>query len=86
MGSCVEMNWMAPFVPAKPPRGQVTYPGYEHVQWEAVYVGRRWARTALYPSPGNPLCCRPPKVDYSKGDSYARRRIQAGERTFQWYT
>jgi uncharacterized protein YndB with AHSA1/START domain len=25
-----------PFVPGKVSRGQITYPGYEHVNWEAV--------------------------------------------------
>ena len=25
-----------PFVPGQVSRGQITYPGYEHVQWEAV--------------------------------------------------
>jgi uncharacterized protein YndB with AHSA1/START domain len=25
-----------PFVPGKVSRGQITYPGYEHVKWEAV--------------------------------------------------
>jgi uncharacterized protein YndB with AHSA1/START domain len=26
----------APFVPGQVSRGQITYPGYEHLQWEAV--------------------------------------------------
>jgi uncharacterized protein YndB with AHSA1/START domain len=25
-----------PFIPAQPVRGHVTYPGYEHLRWEAV--------------------------------------------------
>jgi uncharacterized protein YndB with AHSA1/START domain len=25
-----------PFVPGKPSTGQITYPGYEHLKWEAV--------------------------------------------------
>jgi uncharacterized protein YndB with AHSA1/START domain len=30
------VNLEAPFVPGQTSRGQITYPGYEHLKWEAV--------------------------------------------------
>src|SRR3954466_11651514 len=29
-------GWTGPFVPGQVSRGQITYPGYEHLRWEAV--------------------------------------------------
>jgi uncharacterized protein YndB with AHSA1/START domain len=31
-----QVNLEAPFVPGQTSRGQITYPGYEHLKWEAV--------------------------------------------------
>jgi uncharacterized protein YndB with AHSA1/START domain len=35
-GEWFRVNLEGPFVPGKTARGQITYPGYEHVKWEAV--------------------------------------------------
>jgi uncharacterized protein YndB with AHSA1/START domain len=35
-GSWFRVRLDGPFVPGQLSRGQITYPGYEHVQWEAV--------------------------------------------------
>ena len=39
-----------PFIPGQVSRGHVTYPGYEHVKWEAVV--RQWTPKGSFPSPG----------------------------------
>jgi uncharacterized protein YndB with AHSA1/START domain len=35
-GTWFRVRLDGPFVPGQVSRGQITYPGYEHVQWEAV--------------------------------------------------
>jgi uncharacterized protein YndB with AHSA1/START domain len=61
-GSWFRVKMEAPFAPGKIARGRVTYPGYEHVVWEAVvreirpenYFSFTWHPYAV-----------DPKVDYS---------------------
>jgi uncharacterized protein YndB with AHSA1/START domain len=35
-GKWFQVNLEGPFVPGQTSRGQITYPGYEHLKWEAV--------------------------------------------------
>ena len=35
-GQWFQVNLEGPFVPGQTSRGQITYPGYEHLKWEAV--------------------------------------------------
>jgi uncharacterized protein YndB with AHSA1/START domain len=35
-GSWFRVNIESPFVPGQMAQGQITYPGYEHVRWQAV--------------------------------------------------
>jgi uncharacterized protein YndB with AHSA1/START domain len=35
-GQWFRVNLEGPFVPGQTSRGQITYPGYEHLKWEAV--------------------------------------------------
>src|SRR5262245_42425437 len=37
-GSWFRVHLEGPFVPGQVARGQITYPGYEHVRWEALVV------------------------------------------------
>ena len=39
-----------PFVPGQVSRGRITYPGYEHVEWEPSY--RKWSLNGSFPSHG----------------------------------
>jgi len=59
-----------PFVTGQVSRGQITYPGYEHVKWEATC--RNGARGALF------LYLEGRSQNRLKGDAHARR-IQAAE-------
>jgi uncharacterized protein YndB with AHSA1/START domain len=52
-----------PFVPGQTSRGNITYPGYEHVVWEAVVVSMEPER--LFSFTWHPYAIDP-KVDYSK--------------------
>lgn len=42
-GKWFRVRLEGPFVPGQSARGQITYPGYEHVRWEAVVrkMGKR---------------------------------------------
>ena len=51
-GTWFRVQLEGPFVPGKPSRGQITYPGYEHLRWEAWC--RRWSRSGCSRSPGIP--------------------------------
>ena len=51
-----------PFVPGQVSRGQVTYPGYEHLKWEAVVQSIEPER--LFSFTWHPYAIDP-KVDYS---------------------
>jgi len=63
-----------PFVPGQASHGHITYPGYEHVKWEAVVQTMEPER--LFSFTWHPYAIDP-KKDYSM-DAYARG-IQAGE-------
>jgi uncharacterized protein YndB with AHSA1/START domain len=52
-----------PFEVGKPARGRITYPGYEHLVWEAVVVSMEPER--LFSFTWHPYAVDP-KVDYSK--------------------
>jgi len=52
-----------PFVPGQISRGHITYPGYEHVKWEAV--DQKMEPERLFSLPGHPYGIDA-KVDYSK--------------------
>ena len=42
-----------PFVTGQVSRGQITYPGYEHVKWEATC--RKWSPKGSFPLPGRSI-------------------------------
>jgi uncharacterized protein YndB with AHSA1/START domain len=52
-----------PFVPGEVSRGNITYPGYEHLTWEAVVKAMEPER--LFSFTWHPYAVDP-KVDYSK--------------------
>jgi uncharacterized protein YndB with AHSA1/START domain len=52
-----------PFVPGQISRGQVTYPGYEHIRWEAVV--QKVEPERLFSFTWHPYSADP-KIDYSK--------------------
>ena len=52
-----------PFVPGEVSRGNITYPGYEHLQWEAVVKAMEPER--LFSFTWHPYAVDP-KMDYSK--------------------
>ena len=56
----------APFVPGQTSRGQVTYPGYEHVRWEAVI--QKMEPERLFSFTWHPAAVDP-GADYSKEPS-----------------
>ncbi len=51
-----------PFMPGQISRGQITYPGYEHLQWEAVV--QKMESEQLFSFTWHPYAVDP-KVDYS---------------------
>ena len=53
----------APFVPGEVSRGNITYPGYEHLKWEAVVKAMEPER--LFSFTWHPYAVDP-KMDYSK--------------------
>jgi uncharacterized protein YndB with AHSA1/START domain len=52
-----------PFAPGQVSRGRITYPGYEHLHWEAVVV--RMDAETLFSFTWHPYAIDP-KLDYSK--------------------
>jgi len=52
-----------PFVPGQVSRGQITYPGYEHLKWEAVV--QKMEPERLFSFTWHPYSVDP-KTDYSK--------------------
>ncbi len=52
-----------PFVPGQISRGHITYPGYEHVKWEAVV--QKMEPERLFSFTWHPYSVDP-KIDYSK--------------------
>jgi uncharacterized protein YndB with AHSA1/START domain len=55
-----------PFVPGQVSRGQITYPGYEHLKWEAVV--QKMEPESLFSFTWHPYAVDP-KVDYSNENS-----------------
>lgn len=53
----------APFVPGQVSRGHITYPGYEHLKWEAVV--QRMEPERLFSFTWHPYAVDP-KIDYSR--------------------
>jgi uncharacterized protein YndB with AHSA1/START domain len=51
-----------PFVPGQPARGQLTYPGYEHLKWEVVV--QKMEPERLFSFTWHPYAVDP-KMDYS---------------------
>ncbi len=56
----------SPFVPGQVSRGHITYPGYEHLQWEAVV--QKMEPERLFSFTWHPYAVDP-KRDYSKEPS-----------------
>jgi uncharacterized protein YndB with AHSA1/START domain len=52
-----------PFVPGQRAQGQITYPGYEHIRWQAVI--QKMEPETLFSFTWHPYAIDP-KVDYSK--------------------
>ena len=52
-----------PFVPGQISRGHITYPGYEHVKWEALV--QKMESERLFSFTWHPYAIDP-KIDYSK--------------------
>jgi uncharacterized protein YndB with AHSA1/START domain len=67
-----------PFVPGEVSRGHVTYPGYEHLQWEALVKAMEPER--LFSFTWHPYAVDP-KVDYSKEpQTLVEFRLEATEK------
>ena len=58
---CVRVE--GPFAPGQVSRGQITYPGYEHLRWEAIV--QKMEPEQLFSFTGHPYGVDP-KIDYSK--------------------
>jgi uncharacterized protein YndB with AHSA1/START domain len=62
-GEWFRVKLEGPFVPGKVSRGQVTHPGYEHLQWEAVV--QKMEPEKIFSFTWHPYAVDP-KADYSK--------------------
>ena len=62
-GAWFRVKLEEPFVPGKSARGRITYPGYEHVIWQAVV--KEMTREKLFSFTWHPYAVDP-NVDYSK--------------------
>jgi len=62
-GEWFRVKLEGPFAPGQVSRGHITYPGYEHVKWEAVVQKMEPAR--LFSFTWHPYSVDP-KIDYSK--------------------
>lgn len=62
-GAWFRVKLDAPFVPGQVSRGHITYPGYEHLRWEAVV--QKMEPERLFSFTWHPYAVDP-KVDYSK--------------------
>jgi uncharacterized protein YndB with AHSA1/START domain len=62
-GEWFRVNLEAPFVPGKVSRGHITYPGYEHLKWEATV--RKMEPERLFSFTWHPYAVDP-EIDYSK--------------------
>jgi uncharacterized protein YndB with AHSA1/START domain len=61
-GEWFRVKLEGPFVPGQVSRGQVTYPGYEHLKWEAVV--QKMEPEQLFSFTWHPYAIDP-KIDYS---------------------
>jgi uncharacterized protein YndB with AHSA1/START domain len=61
-GTWFRVRLDGPFVPGQVSRGQITYPGYEHVRWEAVV--QKMEPERLFSFTWHP-CAIDPNQDYS---------------------
>ena len=68
------MKLEGPFVPGETSRGQITYPGYEHLRWEAVVEKMEPER--LFSFTWHPYAIDP-AMDYSQG-AVDPGRVHAG--------
>jgi len=62
-GQWFRVKLEGPFVPGQVSRGQMTYPGYEHLKWEAMVEKMEPER--LFSFAWHPYAVDP-KIDYSK--------------------
>ena len=62
-GEWFRVKLEGPFVPGEVSRGRITYPGYEHVQWEAVV--QKMEPERLFSFTWHPYAVDP-ATDYSK--------------------
>ena len=62
-GQWFRVKLEGPFVPGQVSRGQMTYPGYEHLKWEAMVEKMEPER--LFSLTWHPYAVDP-KIDYSK--------------------
>jgi uncharacterized protein YndB with AHSA1/START domain len=65
-GEWFRVKLEGPFVPGQVSRGQVTYPGYEHLKWEAVV--QKMEPEQLFSFTWHPYAIDP-KIDYSNEPS-----------------
>jgi uncharacterized protein YndB with AHSA1/START domain len=65
-GQWFRVNLEAPFAPGKTSRGHITYPGYEHLKWEAVV--QKMEPERLFSFTWHPYAIDPQK-DYSNEPS-----------------
>lgn len=61
-GDWFRVKLEGPFVPGQPARGRVTYPGYEHIEWQVRVV--KMERPHLFSFTWHPYAVDP-AVDYS---------------------
>jgi uncharacterized protein YndB with AHSA1/START domain len=62
-GTWFRVKLEGPFVPGQVSRGQITYPGYEHIRWEAVV--QKMEPERLFSFTWHPYAIDP-KEDYSQ--------------------
>jgi uncharacterized protein YndB with AHSA1/START domain len=62
-GEWFRVKLEGPFVPGQVSRGRITYPGYEHLKWEAVV--QKMEPERLFSFTWHPYAVDP-KIDYSK--------------------
>jgi len=62
-GQWFRVKLEGPFVPGEVSRGQITYPGYEHIKWEAIV--QKMEPERLFSFTWHPAAVDP-KMDYSK--------------------
>jgi uncharacterized protein YndB with AHSA1/START domain len=62
-GEWFRVKLEGPFVPGQVTRGHITYPGYEHLKWEAVV--QKMEPEQLFSFTWHPYSVDP-KIDYSK--------------------